>query len=189
MRVVIVPGNGCSDVSRSLWYGWLRDKLVEGGVEVCLENMPDPYIARESIWLPFMKDTMKCDEKTVIVGHSSGAEAAMRYAEKFRIAGMILVSACVTDLGCQNERESGYYSRPWDWDAITSNVKLFIRQYGSTDDPFIPWNEMEQVRDGLQRHKDYKLIKFDDQGHFQENRFPDVVKVIHEVVTRFEESN
>ena len=34
--------------------------------------------ARASIWLPFMQNELKCDEETVIVGHSSGAEAAMR---------------------------------------------------------------------------------------------------------------
>lgn len=33
-----------------------------------LENMPDPYHARESIWLPFMRETLKCDADTIIVG-------------------------------------------------------------------------------------------------------------------------
>lgn len=35
--------------------------------------------ARESIWLPFMEKELRCDEGTVIIGHSSGAAAAMRY--------------------------------------------------------------------------------------------------------------
>lgn len=34
--------------------------------------------ARESIWLPFMETELHCDEKTIIIGHSSGAIAAMR---------------------------------------------------------------------------------------------------------------
>jgi hypothetical protein len=34
--------------------------------------------ARESIWLAFMKDVLQCAEDTIIIGHSSGAEAAMR---------------------------------------------------------------------------------------------------------------
>ena len=33
--------------------------------------------ARESVWLPFMEE-MGCDEETVIIGHSSGAAAALR---------------------------------------------------------------------------------------------------------------
>ena len=40
--------------------------------------MPDPNVARESIWLPFIRDVLKADERTIVVGHSSGAEAAMR---------------------------------------------------------------------------------------------------------------
>lgn len=35
--------------------------------------------ARESIWLPFMEKELRCDEETLIIGHSSGAAAAMRY--------------------------------------------------------------------------------------------------------------
>lgn len=30
--------------------------------------MPDPYHARESIWVPFMRETLKCDASTIIVG-------------------------------------------------------------------------------------------------------------------------
>jgi hypothetical protein len=47
------------------------------------------------------------------VGHSSGAEAAMRFAEGRRVAGLVLVAACHTDLGLPSEAVSGYYSRPW----------------------------------------------------------------------------
>ena len=182
MRVAIVPGNGCTDVSRSLWYGWLRDKLVQQGVNARLENMPDPFVAREAVWLPFMKDELGCDETTIVVGHSSGAEAAMRFAEKNKVGGMILVSACVTDLGDDNERESGYYSRPWDWKSIVANVGSFIRLFGSTDDPFIPWEEMRQVSEGLGQHDDFRLLQFDDRGHFQSSKFAELLKCIMDSV-------
>ena len=96
MKVVIVPGNGGGDVDDCIWYASVRDSLLAeprltGGV--ALQNMPDPYVARESIWLPFMHDVLLCDEKTIIVGHSSGAAAAMRYSEQYRVAGIVLVAA------------------------------------------------------------------------------------------------
>ena len=51
-------------------------------VEIILPKMmPDPYVARCSIWLPFIQNELKADENTVIVGHSSGAIAAMRLLE------------------------------------------------------------------------------------------------------------
>ena len=46
-----------------------------------------------SIWLPFMKENLLVDEETIIIGHSSGACAAVRYAEENKVAGIILVGA------------------------------------------------------------------------------------------------
>jgi predicted alpha/beta hydrolase family esterase len=178
MKVAVIPGNGAGDVQNCLWYGWLRDKLIAKGIETNLENMPDPIVARESVWIPFMKEGLNCDKETVIVGHSSGAEAAMRFAESNKVKGMVLVSACVSDLGDANESASGYYSRPWNWDAIVDNVSEAIIQFGSTDDPFIPWSEMQEVSDGLCSHTNYKLCKFDDKGHFQSSKFSDLLKII-----------
>lgn len=72
-RVVIVPGNGGGDVYRANWYGWAHktfkknDKLSE----VRLENMPDPVVARESVWIPYMEKELNCDESTIIIGHRS----------------------------------------------------------------------------------------------------------------------
>ena len=173
-KVAIIPGNGGGDVFHANWYGWLYKKLNQvSGIACDLRNMPDPVTARKTVWLPFMRDEMGCDENTVIVGHSSGAEAAMRFAETDAIKGIILVSACVTDLGDDNERESGYYDGPWNWDSIRANSK-FIVQFGSTDDPFIPWVEQQQVADGLQS----ELNKFEDKGHFMNSTFPELLNMV-----------
>ena len=40
----------------------------------------------------------------MLVGHSSGAVAAMRLLEKTPLLGAVLVSACHTDLGDAGER-------------------------------------------------------------------------------------
>lgn len=53
-----------------------------------------------------------------------------------------------SDLGDELEAGSGYFSRPWDWQAIKENAG-FIVQFGSTDDPFLPWSEQQLVTDGL----------------------------------------
>eukprot|EP00960_Hanusia_phi_P047910 758651-Hanusia_phi.AAC.6 len=69
--------------------------------------------AQEKIWLPFMKNELGADENSIIVGHSSGAEAAMRFIEEHKVRGVVLVAACHTDLGLPSEAISGYYNRPW----------------------------------------------------------------------------
>lgn len=173
-HIVIIPGNGAGDVTMANWYGWAKRKLnaIEN-VKCDLRNMPDPITARESVWIPFMRDKMNCGDETIIIGHSSGAEAAMRFAERYKVKGIVVVSACVTDLGDENERASGYYSRPWDWDNIKRNTDWRV-QFGSTDDPFIPWTEQQQVADGMTS----ELYKFEDKGHFMNTSFPKLIEVL-----------
>lgn len=96
MKVAIIPGNGAGDVFHANWYGWAHkqiNKMENVSCDLC--NMPDPITARESIWIPFMREQMQCGEDTVIIGHSSGAEAAMRFAEKYKVKGIILVSGLI----------------------------------------------------------------------------------------------
>ena len=178
-KVAIVPGNGGGDIETSGWYASVRDELVGRGYlqndEVELRNMPDPFVARECFWIPFMHDVLRCGAKTIIVGHSSGALAAMRYAEKYPVRGIVLVSAYVTDLGIENERRSEYFNRPWEWERIRENAG-FIVQFGSIDDPFVPFEEQQIVADNLQAD----FMKFDDRGHFLASEFHDLVEVLQQ---------
>lgn len=112
-RILIIAGMGCSPVRRCNWYEWLEKELLKKVFNVILEQMPDPYAARESYWVPFIRETLKVDKDTILIGHSSGCQAIMRLIEKDKVHGVILVSACHTDLGMEIERASEYYNRPW----------------------------------------------------------------------------
>jgi uncharacterized protein len=61
---------------------------------------------------------------------------------------------------------TGYYSRPWEWERIKANTSL-IMQFGSTDDPFIPIDEMRTIATSLQS----EYHEFTNQGHFQRSKF------------------
>ena len=182
-KIVILPGNGCSgNVRNCNWYGWLEsvllDRNVNGtSVRVELRDMPDPHTARESVWLPFVRDEIGVDERTVVIGHSSGAVAAMRLLESTKLLGVILVSACHTDLGDANERASGYYNRRWEWESIAKNAR-WIDQFHSTDDPFIPIDEARHVAEslGLVRGRDYH--EFNGRSHFFSKPFPEIVECL-----------
>ena len=87
MRIAIVPGNGCDDINSANWYAWLDKRLRDSGKfeEVACQTMPDPHRARRSVWLPFMLSALGCSNpETIVVGHSSGAVAAMRLMEEHR---------------------------------------------------------------------------------------------------------
>ena len=138
--------------------------------------MPDPIKARETIWIPFILNELGADENTILVGHSSGAVAALRFLETYKLLGCVLVSACYTDLGEASERISGYYSRPWNWDKIKQNAR-WILQYHSADDPFIPRAEADFVAANI--GSEYTC--FTDKSHFFSPRdvrhlLPDIVQ-------------
>jgi len=167
-RVVIAPGNGGGSILDANWYGWITDELRDSGLfdEVVCRDFPDPVEAKRSIWLPFMLDTLRVAADTVLVGHSSGAEAAMRLAEENIVGGLVLVSACHTDLDDEGERASGYYppsGGPWNWEAIRKNCG-WILQFHSRDDSHVPVGEGRFVSKELRS----EYTELDGHSHFFE---------------------
>ena len=128
------------------------------------------------IWLPHL-DLLGADENTILIGHSSGAVAAMRYAESHRLLGSILVGVCHTDLGDRFEAASGYYSSPWQWEKIRLNQR-WIAIFNSTDDPHIPIAEARFVAAQLR----CSFFEFTDRGHFVDRQFPEVVELVRRKV-------
>ncbi len=160
LKVIFIPGNGGGS-TESEWFPWLRHELEALGIEVISPGMyPDAVLARAEYWLPFI-ESLGTDEHTILLGWSSGAEAAMRYAETHKILGSILVAAYHTDLGHEDEKTSGYFDTPWDWETIKKNQKWIV-QFNSLDDPFIPIEEARYVYEKLD--SDYHEIP--NAGHF-----------------------
>jgi len=184
MKVILLPGNGCTNVLRSNWYGWLHRELNNAGISCIAENMPDPHKARRNIWIPFIQDTLKADEDTILVGHSSGAQAAMRYAEDHKVRGVILVAATYTDLGDAGERASGYYpldgetQNLYRFSAMRENSKLWY-QFHSDDDCFIPVCEAERIRDSLGLTED-QFKMYSGRSHFFDAPFDELLEKVKE---------
>lgn len=108
-------------------------------------------------------------QNVILIGHSSGAQAALRYAELYPVHGIVLVSSTYTDLGDAHERASGYYpqgtTNPYLFDDMKKNCNNWI-QFHSDDDPFIPLREAEQIRDGLGLKDTYRMLP--GRSHFFE---------------------
>ena len=107
-RIVYVHGNQATHWSFA-WAPWLKSELEKKGYPTFFETMPDSIIARSEYWLPFLEEYVKVGENDILVGWSSGAVAAMRYAEQHKIKGSVLIGACYTDLGDELEKQSGYW--------------------------------------------------------------------------------
>ena len=179
--VIICPGNGCTNIRTSNWYGRLYRELTDHNknnsentnVRCVCENFPDPLHARRDRWVPHIRSLAERhspggeeeeedsdNSNVVLVGHSSGAQAALRYAELYPLKACVLVSATYSDLGDAHERASGYYpqpvpgsggteeTNPYDFAKMRANCPAW-HQFHSDDDPFIPVYEAEKIRDGL----------------------------------------
>lgn len=175
-KVIFIHGNGNS-TPKDNWFTYLKNEPEKLNVKVVAEQFPDAQLARAKYWLPFLKDELKADENTILVGHSSGAVAAMRFAQDNKILGSVLVAPMHTDLGIESEKLSGYFDEPWKWDNIKNNQNWIV-QFSSTDDPWIPIEESRFVHKKL----DSEYHEFTDQGHFggdyDKKDFPELLKVL-----------
>lgn len=177
-QVILIHGNGGSTAG-DIWLPYLERELSALGLAVINRTFPDNVRARAKYWLPFLEE-LGANEQTILIGHSSGAVAAMRYAETHRLFGSVLVSVCHTDLGDGGEAASGYYRAPWQWAQI-KNHQRWIGIYHSTDDPHIPAAEARFVAAQLQ----CSYFEFTDRGHFVDSReFPEVVSFVHKQLPR-----
>lgn len=170
-NVILIHGNG-GGTADDVWLPWVERELSALGLEVINRTFPDNVKARARFWLPFL-ESLGAGANTIVIGHSSGAVAALRYAETHQLLGSVLVGVCHTDLGDGFEAQSGYYAAPWQWQAIRDNQQ-FIAVFGSTDDPHIPVAEARHVAAQLR----CSYYEFTDRGHFVDSRLPEVVEYV-----------
>jgi uncharacterized protein len=171
-KAILIHGNGgCT--AGDIWLPWVERELTAAGVEVINRTFPDNVKARARYWLPFLEE-LGADDQTILIGHSSGAVAAMRYAETHRLLGSVLVGVCHTDLGDAGEAASGYYQAPWQWDRIRNNQR-WMGIFQSSDDPLIPVAEARFVAAQLK----CSYFEHNDRGHFIDSpEFPELVAFV-----------
>ncbi|MFA7707436.1 MAG: alpha/beta hydrolase [Candidatus Pacearchaeota archaeon] len=176
MQIMIIPGNGNTDISEN-WFPYIKKELEKLGLKVIAKNMPDPDLARKEYWLPFIEKNLEKNEDSVLIGHSSGAVAILRYLENYKIKGAIIVGACYTYLSDEKEKKSGYFDNEWQWDKIKNNASWIV-QFASTDDPYIPIEEQRYIKNKLIT----EYHEYNNEGHFgsdtHKTEFPKIVEII-----------
>jgi len=180
MKAMIIPGNGDTKISEN-WYSYVKEELEKLGFNVIAENMPDPDLARKEYWLPFIEEKLEGDEDAILIGHSSGTVAIMRFLETHKLRGAVIVGAYHTYLRSDHEKASGYFDEDWNWEKIKQNVDWII-QFASKDDPYIPIEEARFVHENLNT----EYHESDNQGHFgidvDKVEFPEMIEIIKKKV-------
>jgi uncharacterized protein len=176
-RVVLLHGNGGSKGTDN-WQPYIKSELEKLGITCLSPDLPDNVLSRKEHWFPYFENTLKLSEKDIVVGHSSGALAILKYAENHKLGGSILVGVYHTDLGYEDEKNSGYFDTPWNWDAIKNN-QSWTAIFASEDDPYIPIDEPKFIRDQLGSEY-HELV---GEGHFGGHtapklEFPELLSLI-----------
>ncbi|WP_419832888.1 RBBP9/YdeN family alpha/beta hydrolase [Endozoicomonas atrinae] len=177
VKVIFIHGNGGCTADMN-WYISAEERLQEKGFNTIRETLLDNDIAHEHIWIPHIRDTLGADQNSVLIGHSSGAIAALRYAEQYPITGSVLVSPYHTHLNLKDEKAGGWFDRPWNWQKISENQRWIV-QFSSVDDPWIPIEEAQYIHSKLNT----EYFEFTDRGHFLQtdiDDFPELVTALLE---------
>jgi uncharacterized protein len=176
-RIILLHGK--DKCPTDIWYQSFKQDCVEAGMVCDIPELPGGEVPVLSEWLAVL-DSMKPDEDTILVGHSRGGMAILRWLETpdRKIRRVILVAANSANI--KDRAKGDFYTGPYDFATIRSNCKDFV-VLQSKDDQWVPYQAGLENADGLQA----KLIIFEDMGHFTRKsdgspmtEFPELAKEI-----------
>lgn len=152
---------------------WLKSNLEKAGNQVTVPAMPEPGTPTIEGWVGKLQETIQPNEDTILVGHSVGCQAVLRYLEilpeEVKISGIVLLAPWM-ELDQQTIIEEGEdvvaIARPWmetpiNFAKVKSHFGKAIAIF-SDDDPYVPLAQKELFA----RELDAEIIVENNKGHF-----------------------
>ena len=161
-NVLILHGTG--NDSQGNWFPWLKTQLEKNGFKVWVPDLPESDVPNMKKYEDFIfSSDWEFDNNSIIVGHSSGAVAALGLLQKLpkeiAVDSCLLIASFKDDLGVK--KLSGLFDEPFDFAMIKQKARNFIFMH-SDNDPYCPVDHAEYLAKKL----DGKLIIKKGQGHF-----------------------
>lgn len=176
--------HGTDDSSSSNWFPWLKKQLQKEGWNVWVPDLPGadtPNIQRYNGFLLANK-SFAYNEDTIIIGHSSGAVAALGLLDELPVGAKIhsayLVGSFKDDLDWPALHE--LFIKPLDFEDIKKKAKEFVFIH-SDNDPYCPLEHAQYLTEKING----KLIILKGEKHFsvgtnpKYHQFPELLKIIH----------
>ena len=153
---------------------WLRLELEKLDWKVVAPAMPNPETPTIESWLQKLKEVVENpSEDTILVGHSVGCQAVLRYIETLpeetKVRGLALLAPWM-ELDQQTIEEEGEevieIARPWmetpiDFEKVKRLVGKSVAIF-SDNDPFVPIAQAEVFKNKLGA----EIIMEHGMGHF-----------------------
>lgn len=151
-RVFIIHGWGGSP--NEPLHKWLKLKLEKKGFKVIVPQMPNPEKPEIEAWVSRLEEIVGTpDESIILVGHSIGCQAILRYLEKLnlisKIGGVVFIAPWLTLSNLESEEE---------WQVADSWLNTPIREIDvikhapkmtaifSDNDPYVPSENIEMFK-------------------------------------------
>ncbi len=167
-RVFIIHGWGGSP--DELLHKWLKLELEKKGLEVFVPQMPNPEKPVIEAWVSRLEEIVRAPDKdTILVGHSIGCQAILRYLEKLnpmsKIGGVVFIAPWLTLSNLESEEE-WQVADPWlntpirETDVIKHTLK--ITTIFSDNDPYVSSENIELFK----RRFNAEVVVEHGKGHF-----------------------
>ncbi len=147
--------HGWSGTPEHGFFPWLKRELEARGYAVEAPAMPDADAPAYEKWMPFLETLVGTpDEQTLLVGHSMGGQAALRFLERLpdgaRVGTVVLVAPVIDRIKGMSPAEE-LVARPWlerplDWAKIGRSVDAIVGIF-SDNDRWIPTEGEALVRE------------------------------------------
>jgi pimeloyl-ACP methyl ester carboxylesterase len=108
-----------------------------------------------------------------VIGHSSGAVAALCLAQQQPVAGIVIVAGYDDPMGDELEASSGYFDEEFNWAQIQANAG-FIIQFAGTRDRLVPIEVQRRVAERLSPK--VRFVELATRDHFFTPPFPEMLQ-------------
>jgi len=184
-RVFIIHGWGGSPEGG--WLPWLAKNLRDKGFSVEVPEMPDTDNPKMEEWIPHLQALIENPgENTVLVGHSLGGQAILRYLAKLpegtRIGKAVLVAPVVDEiknLDAEDRKISSIWLKTLiDTEGAKRSAKEIIAFF-SDNDQWIPLSSEKTLREkfGARTIIEHNMGHYDNDGKAAE-----VPKILEEIL-------
>ena len=166
MRVILLHGKDTDPLQK--WYPWLAQAMRRRGIRFAAPVLPRAENPRLAEWTATL-DNLKPDADTILVGHSRGGVALLRWLEQqpgsLRVRRVILVatnSGFTHQMARPDESNHGFYTKEgYHFARLRQHCAEFFVLH-SKDDQWVPFEHGVENAKGLHA----KLLAFADRGHF-----------------------
>jgi predicted alpha/beta hydrolase family esterase len=169
-NALILHGTGANPHAN--WFDWLREQLEANGYVVWVPSLPDadhPDMKKYRDYI--FSEPWEFGPESVIIGHSSGAVAALSLLEALPTNTQISTAVMV---GVYRPEEKTYSTTdPVDIEKVRAKAKRFLFVH-SDDDPYCPLQHAEYFAKELQG----ELVVLPGNQHFSDEQDPKHKKLL-----------